>query len=92
MRTQPLYKPQFEDWLFHAILPFAAYLVLASSAGISRIDLAVALFTVGASALLLLFIGIHNAWDAVTYHVYFTRHAHQDSEFSAAQPSEEPRA
>jgi hypothetical protein len=26
-----------------------------------------ALFTVGAAALLLLYIGIHNAWDTVTY-------------------------
>jgi hypothetical protein len=25
---------------------------------------------VGATALLLLFIGIHNAWDGVTYHVF----------------------
>lgn len=77
MRTQPLYKPQFEDWLFHAVLPFVAYLVLATSAWISGIHLEVALFTVGATALLLLFIGIHNAWDAVTYHVYFTRRAQQ---------------
>ena len=29
-----------------------------------------ALFGVGAAALLLLFCGIHNAWDAVTYHVF----------------------
>jgi len=29
-----------------------------------------ALFLAGAAALLLLFIGIHNAWDAVTYHVF----------------------
>lgn len=28
------------------------------------------LFGVGAAVLLLLFIGIHNAWDAVTYHVF----------------------
>ena len=28
-----------------------------------------ALFTIAAAALLLLFIGIHNAWDAVTYMV-----------------------
>jgi hypothetical protein len=29
-----------------------------------------ALFDVAAAALLLLFIGIHNAWDAVSYHVF----------------------
>jgi uncharacterized membrane protein HdeD (DUF308 family) len=27
-------------------------------------------FVVGAATLLLLFVGIHNAWDAVTYHVF----------------------
>jgi hypothetical protein len=27
-------------------------------------------FAVGAAALLLLFVGIHNAWDAVTYHIF----------------------
>jgi hypothetical protein len=29
-----------------------------------------ALFGIGAAAMLLLFVGIHNAWDAVTYHVF----------------------
>ena len=32
--------------------------------------LSAALFAIGAAALLLLFIGIHNAWDGVTYHVF----------------------
>jgi hypothetical protein len=32
-----------------------------------------ALFGVGAAALLLLFIGIHNTWDAVTYHVFVNK-------------------
>ena len=79
MRSQPLYQPQLEDWLFHSLLPLGAYVMLAASAFISRIQFASALFTVGASALLLLFIGIHNAWDAVTYHVYFIRQSHKDA-------------
>jgi hypothetical protein len=69
MRIQTAYKPEFEDWLFHALLPFAAYATLVGSAYGSRLNLEKALFGVGAAALLLLFIGIHNAWDAVTYHV-----------------------
>jgi len=69
MRVQTAYKPEFEDWLFHALLPFAAYATLVGSAYASRLNLEKALFGVGAAALLLLFIGIHNAWDAVTYHV-----------------------
>jgi hypothetical protein len=31
------------------------------------------MFGVAAAALLLLFIGIHNSWDAVTYHVFVNR-------------------
>jgi hypothetical protein len=69
MRVQTAYMPEFEDWLFHALLPFVAYATLLGSAFASRSYLEDALFGVGAAALLLLFIGIHNAWDAVTYHV-----------------------
>ncbi|MDQ1469644.1 MAG: hypothetical protein QOJ99_1124 [Bryobacterales bacterium] len=70
MRAQTAYKPEFEDWLFHVVLPFAAYATLAASAYVARFHPYEALFGVGAAALLLLFIGIHNAWDAVTYHVF----------------------
>jgi hypothetical protein len=70
MRVQAAYQPEFEDWLFHVLLPFAAYLTLAVSAYAARSHLREALFGVGAAVLLLLFIGIHNAWDAVMYHVF----------------------
>jgi hypothetical protein len=67
MRLQTAYQPEFEDWLFHALLPFAAYAMLALSAFTARSHTREALFGVGAAVLLLLFIGIHNAWDAVAY-------------------------
>jgi hypothetical protein len=70
VRMQRTYKPEFEDWLFHILLPFAAYAVLAASAYAIHAGAAMALFAVAGAALLLLFVGIHNAWDAVTYHVY----------------------
>ena len=73
MRSQTAYQPEFEDWLFHSMLPFAAYATLATSGYASRIRAYWPMFGVGAAALLLLFVGIHNAWDAVTYHVYFSR-------------------
>jgi hypothetical protein len=73
MRAQSAYKPVFEDWLFHVLLPLAAYLTLAASACAARSSIRAALFGVAASALLLLFVGIHNAWDAVTYHVFVRR-------------------
>ena len=31
------------------------------------------MFGVAAAALLLLFVGMHNAWDAITYHVFVNR-------------------
>lgn len=70
MRTQTAYQPEFEDWLFHVLLPLAAYVTLAVSAFAARSHIHETLFGVGAAALLLLLVGIHNAWDAVTYHVF----------------------
>jgi hypothetical protein len=70
MRRQTAYRPEFEDWLCHALLPFAGYAILALSALAAPGREREALFGIGLAALLLLFIGIHNAWDAVAYHVY----------------------
>jgi hypothetical protein len=70
MRVQSVYKPVFEDWLFHVVLPLAAYATLAVMAFAAGQHLRGALFGIGAAAMLLLFVGIHNAWDAVTYHVF----------------------
>jgi hypothetical protein len=77
MRRQTLYQPEFEDWLFHALLPFAAYTILALAALAARSYARQALFAVAAASMLLLFIGIHNAWDAVTYHVFVKRREQQ---------------
>ncbi|MGB6603786.1 MAG: hypothetical protein WA747_04035 [Steroidobacteraceae bacterium] len=70
MRTQKSYDPVFEDWLFHALLPLLAYLALALSLFAAPARAHAALFAVGAATLLLLFVGIHNSWDAVAYHVF----------------------
>jgi len=73
MRRQTAYQPEFEDWLFHVLLPVAGYGVLVASAFAARSHVQEALFGVGAAVLLLLLTGIHNAWDAVTYHVFIKR-------------------
>jgi hypothetical protein len=80
LRRQTAYRPEFEDWLFHVLLPIAAYATLAVSAYAARSHPREALFGVGAAALLLLFVGIHNAWDAVTYHVFFKRQGPSEGE------------
>jgi len=76
LQRQTAYKPEFEDWLFHVLLPFAGYITLSACALAARSHGAEALYGVSAAALLLLFIGIHNAWDAVTYHVFVQRRKH----------------
>ncbi|MFZ0239295.1 MAG: hypothetical protein WAL37_18365 [Xanthobacteraceae bacterium] len=78
MRSQGAYEPQFEDWLFHVVLPVAAYAILLLSAFAALSYTRESLFGVGAAALLLLFTGIHNAWDAVFYHVFFGKRGADD--------------
>jgi hypothetical protein len=70
MRRQTAYRPEFEDWLFHAGLPLASYGALVVSAFAAGRHIHEALLGVGAAVLLLLLAGIHNAWDAVTYHLF----------------------
>ena len=80
LQVQTVYQPVFEDWLFHALLPLAAYATLAASACVAHGNARWPMFGVAAAALLLLFVGIHNAWDAATYHVFVARHKRQDAE------------
>lgn len=69
MRKQSAYKPVVEDWLFYVVLPLAAYTALGLSSFESSSRAGASLFCVGGASLLLLFIGIRNAWDSVSYHV-----------------------
>jgi hypothetical protein len=73
---QKAYAPVLEDWIWHAVLPLFGYTTLFAAALILPGDPARCLFAIAAAALLLLFDGIHNAWDAVTY-------------IATAQPKEE---
>ena len=66
-RRQTHYKPVLEDWIWHSVLPIVAYAILLGGAITSERRDGAGLFAIGASTLLLLFIGIHNAWDSVAY-------------------------
>ncbi len=61
------YQPVLEDWLFHTIFPLVSYTALVVAAIVLPGHPAPALFVIAAATVLLLFIGIHNAWDNVTY-------------------------
>jgi hypothetical protein len=61
------YQPVFEDWMFYSVLPLACYLLIFVAAFLLLGNAPTALFLVAIVAMGLLFIGIHNSWDTVTY-------------------------
>jgi len=62
------YRPVFEDWLWHTILPGLAYATqVVAGLCLLRTPGVTSFFALAATSLLLLFVGIHNAWDTVTY-------------------------
>ncbi len=67
VRRQTDYQPVLEDWLFHTVFPLVSYTALLVAAMLLPGHPAPALFVIGAVTVLLLFIGIHNAWDNVLY-------------------------
>ena len=69
MVTQGGYRPDLEDWFYYLLVPLAAYAALGISALPAASHAHEALFGVGGSVLLLLFVAIHNAWDSVAYQV-----------------------
>lgn len=88
-RQQTGYQPVFEDWLWHAGLPLLAYAALLGAAVATPRAPMPALFVVAAATVLLLLVGIHNAWDTVTY-ITVERIPRQRG--AAPEPPAEPHA
>ena len=91
-RRQTAYAPVLEDVIWHIIFPLAAYSALIVAALVFAGNPTPALFVVGAATMLLLFIGIHNAWDNVTYMVLNLSPAEpaDDEETARARADERP--
>jgi hypothetical protein len=67
------YTPVLEDWIWHVVFPLIAYTVTTGAAlALPRYPEPL-LFAIAAMSLLLLYVGIHNAWDTVTYVAISTR-------------------
>jgi hypothetical protein len=66
-RSQTAYQVVIQDWIWHVTLPLVAYAALLAASTVLIGHVVISLFTIGAVSLLLLFIGIHNAWDTVIY-------------------------
>jgi hypothetical protein len=61
------YRPVLSDWIWHVALPMVAYATVAAAAGVLLRRPAAALDLIAVASVLLLFIGIHNAWDAAVW-------------------------
>ena len=62
------YKPVLEDWVWHCGLPILAYAGMVHAGfRLIRAHEVDTLYVVAAATLILVFVGIHNAWDTVTY-------------------------
>lgn len=66
-RRQKSYAPVLSDWIWHTALPFLAYAAFLVAGVLLRSAADAALYVVAAAALLLLYIGIHNAWDSAVW-------------------------
>ena len=61
------YQLVLSDWLWYTVLPLVSYSALVVAAIVLPSQPAPAMFVIAPATMLLLFIGIHNAWDNVTY-------------------------
>lgn len=61
------YRPLPEDWLWYSVLPCVAYISIAIGGFMLPTAQAEPPFALAGAVLLLIFIGIRNAWDVVTY-------------------------
>jgi hypothetical protein len=61
------YKPVLEDWLSHGVVPGASYIALLVAAIVLPAATELASYLIASTTLVLLFVGIHNAWDVALY-------------------------
>jgi hypothetical protein len=61
------YRPDLEDWTWNVLLPLVAYATLVTGAIALHAAASLAMYAPAVTVILLIFIGIHNAWDVVTF-------------------------
>ena len=67
MRRVPNYQSTLEDWSWYMAFPLLANLLLIVAAFMLPKNPSSALYIVGSAMMLLLLVGIRNAWDMVTF-------------------------
>jgi hypothetical protein len=78
------YVAVWEDWLWNVILPLASYGALCAAAVFVEHHPDEALDCAGGASVMLLFIGIHNAWDIA---VWMSLHKNAESTTDASKPA-----
>jgi hypothetical protein len=63
----PHYQSTLEDWLWYMAFPLLAHVSLIVAAFVLSKNPSPALYIVGSAMMLLLLVGIRNAWDMVTF-------------------------
>jgi hypothetical protein len=61
------YSPDVEDWCWYAIVPLIAYLAILGSGVLLAMNYFETLFVIATASVALIFCGIRNSWDTVTY-------------------------
>jgi len=83
------YQMVLEDWIWHCSLPIVGYAMLFGAAITLQWHQAVSLFVIAGTSLLLLFVGIHNAWDSVIY-IAIERRQRREGPVEKAEPVPPP--
>jgi len=66
-RRLTFYTADLEDWIWYTVLPLVSYASISAGAIALAAGRVEALFILAGGVVLLVFIGIRNAWDIVTY-------------------------
>ncbi len=67
MLHMPHYRSTLEDWLWYMAFPLLANVLLIIAALVLSQNPSLALYIIGLAMLLLLLVGVRNAWDNVTF-------------------------
>ncbi len=76
------YKPDLGDWCWFVSVPLASYAALLATGLALHEHVEMLLFLVAGISLVLLYTGIHNAWDTVTYIVVMNKSSETKKESS----------
>jgi hypothetical protein len=78
-RVGSAYVPVLEDWIWNVILPTLVYAGLLVEAVLIWHEPTPALYAVAALSLIMLFIGIRNAWDIAVWMTFYRQREPNDS-------------